>query len=403
MKIKYKLMLTYGFLVVLAFIIVSGNLLIFNTMESDSCFVNHSGKLRATSYKMSQLSNVLMNNKEQVVKDELEESIRYFDLLLNSLYQGDPQLGMAKLVHKPTIKRLDHIKNLWDTRYKLAYNSILNNGDIDSLEIVNEEVSIYVNLINEMVTLYSENARLKVTRSKSINGAVSIITILVAFISFHFINNGIRKPIDSLIINLKELSYADAELAKKIEAISKDEIGVMEGYFNELIYDSLTKVYNRRSGLSKLSRMIQYDDRRQTTISLCFIDINGLKQVNDELGHRCGDELIVSSIDVIKKSIRDYDFIIRLGGDEFLIVFNGINEEVVENVWSRVVEAYEKINQEENRPYIISVSHGIVEHNTKERSELDNLIKEADEKMYLEKRKIKEELKINVIRHTSKI
>ncbi len=234
------------------------------------------------------------------------------------------------------------------------------------------------------------------------NGIMSIITILAAVFSFSFINNGIRKPIDLLMKNLKELSYLDDDLAKKIESISKDEISVMEGYFNELIYDSLTKAYNRRSGLSKLNRMFQHMDRRQSTISLCFIDINGLKKVNDELGHKYGDDLIVSTVDTIRNTIREDDFIIRLGGDEFLIVFDGINEDTAETIWSRILDAYEEKNLEKSKPYIISVSHGIVEYNNIQKLAIDDLIREADEKMYLEKRMIKEDLKISVIRDIPK-
>ncbi len=382
----------------LAFVVVVGNLIIFKTMESDSNFVNYSGKLRATSYKMAQLSNVLINGKDQITGNKLEKNIQYFESLITTLPTGDHKLGMSPPTHKATIEKLNHIKTLWDTRYKFAYGAILTNKDVNNLRIINEEIEGYVDFIDEMVTSYSKNARLKVTRARIMNRVVIFITLGAAIFLFHFINNGIRKPIDLLMKKLKELSFVDGELAKKVESISKDEINIMEGYFNELIYDSLTKVYNRRSGLAKLNRIFQYDDRRQFTISLCFIDINGLKQVNDELGHRYGDELIVSSVDIIKNAIRDYDFVIRLGGDEFLIVFNGINEDTAETIWSRIVGDYEKINQEENRPYLISVSHGIVEYNNKQKSELDNLIREADEKMYLEKRMIKEDLKVNIIR-----
>ena len=398
MKIKNKLMMTYGILVILAFLIVLGNLMIFETMDSDSSFVNYSGKMRATSYKIAQLSNVLINNNDQIIKDELEENIKYFEYLMLSLLNGDRDLGITKLTHGPTIEKMNHIEKLWETRYKLAYTSILNNQDVNCLRTINEEVSLYVDLINEMVTSYSKNAKLKVTRAKVVNVIITIITMGVAGFSFIFINNGIRKPIDLLMKNLKEASFVDKELAKTVESISKDEFSIMEGYFNELIYDSLTKVYNRRSGLAKLARMFTYDERRKVIISLCFIDINGLKQVNDVLGHKSGDELIVSAVDVIKNIIRDYDFVIRLGGDEFLIVFNGITAETAETIWDRIVAAYDKINQEENRPYLISISHGIVEYDNKQKSELDNLIKEADEKMYLEKRIIKEENKVNIIR-----
>lgn len=382
----------------LAFVVVVGNLIIFKTMESDSNFVNYSGKLRATSYKMAQLSNVLINSKDQITGNKLEKNIQYFESLITTLPTGDNKLGMSPPTHKATIEKLNHIKTLWDTRYKFAYGAILTNKDVNNLRIINEEIEGYVDFIDEMVTSYSKNARLKVTRARIMNRVVIFITLGAAIFSFRFINNGIRKPMDLLMKKLKELSFVDGELAKKVESISKDEINIMEGYFNELIYDSLTGAYNRRSGLAKLSRMFTYDDRRQFTMSLCFIDINGLKQVNDELGHKYGDDLIVSTVDTIKNIIRDYDFVIRLGGDEFLIVFNGINAETAETIWLRIVEAYEKINQEENRPYLISISHGIVEYNNKQKTQLDNLIREADEKMYLEKRIIKEDLKINVIK-----
>ncbi len=159
-------------------------------------------------------------------------------------------------------------------------------------------------------------------------------------------------------------------------------------------FDNLTKVYNRRAGLERLDLLLPSDNRRQFMCSLCFIDINGLKQVNDTFGHNSGDELILTVVDAIKSVIRKEDFIIRLGGDEFLIIFNGIDLNTTEEVWNRIVDIYEKINENENRPYLISVSHGVVSHCNNQRSQIDDLIKIADEKMYEEKRATKENLKV---------
>lgn len=159
-------------------------------------------------------------------------------------------------------------------------------------------------------------------------------------------------------------------------------------YYSE--FDSLTKIFNRRAGIEKLNQLFSLDNRRKSSISMCFIDVNGLKQVNDILGHNRGDELIVSVTDVIKETIRYDDFVMRLGGDEFLIVFNNTGIDEAEKIWARIVSNYQKINNEENRPYLISVSHGIVSRNNSEKSEVDDLIKLADEKMYEEKRIIKE-------------
>ena len=163
-------------------------------------------------------------------------------------------------------------------------------------------------------------------------------------------------------------------------------------YYSE--YDPLTKVLNRRAGIARLNELFSTDERRHFLASLCFIDINGLKEVNDLLGHKLGDELIVSASSVIKQTIREQDFLVRLGGDEFLIVFHNIDKEMAENIWQRVVQRYNQINQSENRPYIISVSHGIVDFDNTHKTLVDDLIHEADEKMYHEKQIIKAGLSV---------
>lgn len=163
-------------------------------------------------------------------------------------------------------------------------------------------------------------------------------------------------------------------------------------YYSEI--DPLTKTLNRRSGISKLNELFPTDERRRFLVSLCFIDINGLKEVNDNLGHKSGDELIKSVADIIKETIRKQDFLIRLGGDEFLIVFNEIGIEVAESIWQRITNTYKKINENEDRPYIISVSHGIVDFDNRKRTQVDELINAADEKMYSEKQIIKKDLSV---------
>lgn len=159
-------------------------------------------------------------------------------------------------------------------------------------------------------------------------------------------------------------------------------------------FDALTKTYNRRAGIARINNLFPANERRSFVASLCFIDINGLKTVNDTLGHKFGDELIVSAVKVIKDTIRDEDFLIRLGGDEFLIVFSGVDTTMAENTWNRIVQAYDVLNEDENRPYIISVSHGIVDFDNKHKTRVDQLINLADEKMYDEKQLIKAKLDV---------
>lgn len=159
-------------------------------------------------------------------------------------------------------------------------------------------------------------------------------------------------------------------------------------FFSE--YDSLTKTLNRRAGYTQIQKLIYKNERRDVSFSLCFIDVNGLKQVNDNLGHEYGDELLTTVCDTISSNIREFDFLIRQGGDEFLIVFNRIDIEESEKIWKRIVSKFNEINENNNRSYIVSVSHGIVEYNNTEEIDIDELIKLADDKMYKEKKIMKE-------------
>ena len=172
-------------------------------------------------------------------------------------------------------------------------------------------------------------------------------------------------------------------------------------YFSE--YDAMTGVYNRRAGFERLSRLYKKSTKLSCNISICFIDINGLKEVNDALGHEAGDELIHSVVSGIKQNIRENDFIARLGGDEFLIIFEGLDENKSEVVWDRIVKEYNNVNETEKREYLISVSHGIESFQCNSDEYIDKIVNNADEKMYNEKRQIKKDLKVLRIIEKTKI
>lgn len=163
-------------------------------------------------------------------------------------------------------------------------------------------------------------------------------------------------------------------------------------YFSE--YDTMTGALNRRAGFEILNKMYTDYTKKNNNISVCFCDINGLKEVNDNLGHEAGDELILTIVNIIKKNINSSDLLIRLGGDEFLIIFVNSNVGKSENIWNDICNEFMKINEVDNRDYIISVSHGIEEFKFKGNEYIDEVINLADAKMYNEKRIIKKDLQI---------
>ena len=163
-------------------------------------------------------------------------------------------------------------------------------------------------------------------------------------------------------------------------------------FFSE--YDVMTNAYNRHAGIDKLSGMYKSIAKNGCILSICFIDVNGLKVVNDTLGHDVGDELIITVAKTIQAHIRGNDFLIRLGGDEFVIAFQGIDETLAETVWSRITTEFEAINNTEHRKYSISVSHGIKTLSCDLDQKLDSVLNQADVKMYDEKRRIKSNIQI---------
>jgi diguanylate cyclase (GGDEF)-like protein len=194
-------------------------------------------------------------------------------------------------------------------------------------------------------------------------------------------------------------------------------------------YDQLTGALIRHSGLDRLQLQLKSAKAEWVTITICFLDINGLKEVNDTYGHTRGDELIRLVADAVRSEIRHSDYIIRMGGDEFMIVFYDADIALSEIVWQRINHRFTLLNNQrqscsdpnmvavaaglENntplsdfavddneacyaRPYLISVSHGFHQLDPGSEYSLDQAIRDADSLMYQEKSKIKKNL--NVIR-----
>lgn len=398
MKIKHQLLLTHGLLVILALSIVLINMGIYKGIESDAHIVNEAGKLRMLSYHMAMRINLLIDETSSF--EPIMDRMITFEGIITELSSTDGDAGV-RLQDRKALHQLGEIQQNWESVLKPLYLQIMENpNDADVKKKLNRYVEPFVDDINAMVTEYSDFADQKVSQAFSLNAGLVALIVTLTLYSYFSTNKNIRKPMTVLMDELKTLSYLDDEVSNKIKNVHPDEFSEMNQYFNEMMFDQLTKVFTRKAGLSKLSRMVQFNEHMPQRLSLCFIDVNGLKEVNDYLGHLYGDELIVSAVTSVQREIRSEDFIIRMGGDEFLIIFKDVAEEAAEKIWQRIDQHYVDINNTEDRPYIISVSHGIVEYSQYEKTQIDVMIKHADDKMYAEKKFIKDELKLKVVRKT---
>ena len=166
--------------------------------------------------------------------------------------------------------------------------------------------------------------------------------------------------------------------------------------------DQLTGALNRRKGFAILESMIAnyniasknafsrflaqfiFFKKLPTTLHFCEIDIDNLKSTNDKLGHKFGDELIATTINTIRRHLRRGDIIVRIGGDEFLIVFVNHKMSNITAIWERIVDDFERKNKSGKYRYEIRVSKGIVEY--QKGMNIESCIIAADKLMYQEKK-----------------
>ncbi len=157
-----------------------------------------------------------------------------------------------------------------------------------------------------------------------------------------------------------------------------------EKIINFATIDSLTNTYNRRMCFEFLEQQMKFATRNKTPLTICFIDVNNLKIINDKLGHKYGDDLIITVSNILKQSKRDSDLLCRLGGDEFLMILPNSNLSNCEFLWERILNNIDDYNKKSSKIYNISLSHGFAEYN-KEEITVDEFISLADKEMYKEK------------------
>ncbi|MTI69265.1 MAG: GGDEF domain-containing protein [Firmicutes bacterium] len=170
------------------------------------------------------------------------------------------------------------------------------------------------------------------------------------------------------------------QLRLEVEARKKAELTLKK----KANTDELTNIYNRRAGFEILIKYFKQSLNENQPLSICFIDLDDLKEVNDKYGHAEGDSYILTITDIVKSSIRPVDIFMRLGGDEFLIVFPNTSNENAENIWSRIKDNIKKANSND-KPYLMSSSHGIATFENNNFKDINHFVEYADKKMYQEK------------------
>lgn len=143
------------------------------------------------------------------------------------------------------------------------------------------------------------------------------------------------------------------------------------------VHDQLTKVYNR----NKLKEIVDANTSEltrfsNTNVSFLLIDIDFFKKVNDRFGHEAGDKVLMWLADILKSTVRESDFVIRWGGEEFLIIMPGCAADNAERIAEKIRE---KVENSDNGVCKTTVSIGVAEYTG---GEYNSAVKNADDALY---------------------
>ena len=158
--------------------------------------------------------------------------------------------------------------------------------------------------------------------------------------------------------------------------------------------DELTGFYNRRGFFTVGEQQLKIAERMEKSLLVLYVDVDGLKQCNDTFGHNKGDALLRRVARVLNRTFRESDVIGRLGGDEFAVLSLDASKESSEAVLARLQRNLHLENQVVDEPCRVSVSIGVSMSVPLQGTWLGDLVKQADEKMYTQKRRKKAEEKL---------
>lgn len=152
-------------------------------------------------------------------------------------------------------------------------------------------------------------------------------------------------------------------------------------------HDVLTKLPNRLALDGLLGNAMATAKRDSDLLAICFLDLDGFKGVNDRMGHRSGDNLLIAASGRMKKAIREHDSVIRLGGDEFVLILGGVkNKMQLEILLNRILELLSAPFMIDGQNVSISASCGVTIYPEDDTSIAD-LLMHADAAMYRAKAK----------------
>ena len=371
---------------IIALLIILSQIVIQLTMaknNDDGRVINISGRQRMLSQKITKLSLQILAapaaEARAVLAADIQAATELWAKSHDGLLKGSAELGLYGRNSAATLAIYDQIETpyraILESARELARKTLSGaKGEAPGEPEVRGLVSTIER--NEASFLSGMNA-ITFQYDKETKDRVGFISLL------EYILLGVT----CLTLSLEAgLIFLPAE--RQIHRYFREMKKVMSLLEVKASYDSMAGIFNKSTGLALLSQEMERSRRSHEPLSLCFIDLDGLKTVNDQWGHEEGDFLISRFAAVLKDSIRAGDTAFRFGGDEFVLCL-ACGERKAEEVLARLRAGVEAENKKERKPYRLDFSSGCVTLTPDGALSMDEFLHMADTSMYEEKQRKK--------------
>jgi len=205
------------------------------------------------------------------------------------------------------------------------------------------------------------------------------ITFLVYYLKQNYLGYSISIIVPLIVAPLA--SWPLMTLLMKIDNLEKEMRALAT-------FDSLTGLLGRRAFFHDAKSFIDFAEREQITFSVIALDIDKFKNINDSYGHAAGDDVLRHFANTIKTITRKGDLIGRTGGEEFALLLPNTSEDIAYTLSERLHSAIrESVINHEDSSIKYTVSMGLISVLPKKSDNIENILKQADQSLYIAKEK----------------
>ncbi|GAB6044699.1 hypothetical protein JCM11957_02970 [Caminibacter profundus] len=280
---------------------------------------------------------------------------------------------MEEIIYEISQKTLDELKKAGKLPFPFYYKEVFVNIAYDKgiLNNLNPKILCLEPQVQEELFQKTHETLFHITKtSKDIKDSSKEIIEEIESTDSEEIKETILKFGVDLINKINKMEEKIQELEAELDKAYK-----------ELLIDPLTKVYNRKAFEKDLNKILTHGKNKDLDLILTIIDADNFKTINDTYGHLVGDFVLIKLAQFMKSLIRKTDKVYRIGGDEFIIVFNRSTLQNAQKIIERIINKISRTSLKYKDHIIkVTISVGIAAH--KKGDTIESLLKRADKALY---------------------